>query len=89
MAALMLSIFLLPTLYVWAAGANDVLPAVDPGLKRHNRQTAGRLSLGAAISRAWPAMTSPSSPIRSGFVQPHSWMDAGSCETRGHQKHKT
>jgi heavy metal efflux system protein len=29
-AALIMSIFLLPTLYVWAAGENDVLPAVDP-----------------------------------------------------------
>jgi cobalt-zinc-cadmium resistance protein CzcA len=29
-AALVMSIFLLPTLYVWAAGENDILPAVDP-----------------------------------------------------------
>jgi cobalt-zinc-cadmium resistance protein CzcA len=29
-AALIMSIFLLPTLYVWAAGQNDVLPSVDP-----------------------------------------------------------
>src|SRR4030088_3116582 len=29
-AALIMSIFLLPTLYVWAAGKNDALPAVDP-----------------------------------------------------------
>jgi heavy metal efflux system protein len=29
-AALIMSIFLLPTLYVWAAGENDVLPKVDP-----------------------------------------------------------
>ena len=29
-AALIMSIFLLPTLYVWAAGEKDVLPAVDP-----------------------------------------------------------
>jgi heavy metal efflux system protein len=28
-AALIMSIFLLPTLYVWAAGQDDVLPAVD------------------------------------------------------------
>jgi cobalt-zinc-cadmium resistance protein CzcA len=30
MAALLMSIFLLPTLYVWMAGDNDVLPAPDP-----------------------------------------------------------
>jgi cobalt-zinc-cadmium resistance protein CzcA len=30
MAALALSIFLLPTLYVWIAGENDVLPALEP-----------------------------------------------------------
>jgi cobalt-zinc-cadmium resistance protein CzcA len=30
LAALMLSIFLLPTLYVWATGPHDVLPASDP-----------------------------------------------------------
>jgi cobalt-zinc-cadmium resistance protein CzcA len=29
-AALIMSIFLLPTLYVWAAGERDVLPKVDP-----------------------------------------------------------
>jgi cobalt-zinc-cadmium resistance protein CzcA len=29
-AALVMSIFLLPTLYVWAAGDKDVLPSVDP-----------------------------------------------------------
>jgi heavy metal efflux system protein len=29
-AALIMSIFLLPTLYVWAAGQKDVLPAIDP-----------------------------------------------------------
>jgi cobalt-zinc-cadmium resistance protein CzcA len=29
-AALVMSIFLLPTLYVWAAGENDILPTVDP-----------------------------------------------------------
>jgi heavy metal efflux system protein len=29
-AALIMSIFLLPTLYVWAAGEDDVLPKVDP-----------------------------------------------------------
>jgi cobalt-zinc-cadmium resistance protein CzcA len=29
-AALIMSIFLLPTLYVWAAGEHDVLPKVDP-----------------------------------------------------------
>jgi cobalt-zinc-cadmium resistance protein CzcA len=29
-AALIMSIFLLPTLYVWAAGEHDVLPTVDP-----------------------------------------------------------
>jgi cobalt-zinc-cadmium resistance protein CzcA len=29
-AALIMSIFLLPTMYVWIAGQNDVLPAVDP-----------------------------------------------------------
>jgi heavy metal efflux system protein len=29
-AALIMSIFLLPSLYVWAAGENDVLPKVDP-----------------------------------------------------------
>jgi cobalt-zinc-cadmium resistance protein CzcA len=31
MAALVMSIFLLPTLYVWIAGERDVLPAVEPG----------------------------------------------------------
>jgi heavy metal efflux system protein len=31
MAALALSIFLLPTLYVWIAGERDVLPAAEPG----------------------------------------------------------
>jgi cobalt-zinc-cadmium resistance protein CzcA len=29
MAALILGIYLLPTLYVWAAGEHDVLPAAD------------------------------------------------------------
>jgi cobalt-zinc-cadmium resistance protein CzcA len=29
LAALILSVFLLPTLYVWAAGDNDVLPAPE------------------------------------------------------------
>jgi heavy metal efflux system protein len=31
MAALVLSIFLLPTLYVWIAGERDLLPAAEPG----------------------------------------------------------
>jgi heavy metal efflux system protein len=31
MAALVMSIFLLPTLYVWVAGEWDVLPAAEPG----------------------------------------------------------
>jgi cobalt-zinc-cadmium resistance protein CzcA len=31
MAALVMSIFLLPTLYVWVAGDRDVLPAKEPG----------------------------------------------------------
>jgi cobalt-zinc-cadmium resistance protein CzcA len=31
MAALVLSIFLLPTLYVWVAGERDVLPPAEPG----------------------------------------------------------
>jgi heavy metal efflux system protein len=31
LAALMLSIFLLPTLYVWVAGENDVLPSHEHG----------------------------------------------------------
>ncbi len=31
MAALLMSIFLLPTLYVWIAGEHDILPAVEPG----------------------------------------------------------
>jgi cobalt-zinc-cadmium resistance protein CzcA len=30
-AALMMSVFLLPTLYVWVAGESDVLPAPEPG----------------------------------------------------------
>jgi cobalt-zinc-cadmium resistance protein CzcA len=30
-AALLISIFLLPTLYVWMAGRDDVLPEVEPG----------------------------------------------------------
>jgi cobalt-zinc-cadmium resistance protein CzcA len=30
MAALIMSIFLLPTLYVWIAGDHDVLPAGEP-----------------------------------------------------------
>jgi len=29
MAALLLSIFLLPTLYVWIAGEHDILPAPE------------------------------------------------------------
>jgi len=28
--ALMMSVFLLPTLYVWIAGKKDVLPALEP-----------------------------------------------------------
>jgi heavy metal efflux system protein len=32
-AALILSIFLLPTLYVWMAGDHDVLPEVEPGFE--------------------------------------------------------
>jgi heavy metal efflux system protein len=31
MAALIMSVFLLPTLYVWVAGERDVLPAAEPG----------------------------------------------------------
>ena len=31
MAALIMSIFLLPTLYVWIAGERDVLPPGEPG----------------------------------------------------------
>ena len=31
MAALVMSIFLLPTLYVWIAGETDVLPPAEPG----------------------------------------------------------
>jgi cobalt-zinc-cadmium resistance protein CzcA len=31
MAALVMSVFLLPTLYVWIAGERDVLPAAEPG----------------------------------------------------------
>jgi cobalt-zinc-cadmium resistance protein CzcA len=31
MAALVISVFLLPTLYVWIAGERDVLPAAEPG----------------------------------------------------------
>jgi len=31
MAALVMSIFLLPTLYVWIAGERDVLPPAEPG----------------------------------------------------------
>jgi cobalt-zinc-cadmium resistance protein CzcA len=31
MAALVMSIFLLPTLYVWIAGERDVLPPGEPG----------------------------------------------------------
>ncbi|HEV3511772.1 MAG TPA: CusA/CzcA family heavy metal efflux RND transporter [Candidatus Sulfotelmatobacter sp.] len=31
MAALIMSIFLLPTLYVWIAGDHDILPAAEPG----------------------------------------------------------
>jgi heavy metal efflux system protein len=30
-ADLVMSIFLLPTLYVWIAGERDVLPAFEPG----------------------------------------------------------
>jgi cobalt-zinc-cadmium resistance protein CzcA len=30
LAALFLSIFLLPTLYVWVAGDHDILPEADP-----------------------------------------------------------
>jgi cobalt-zinc-cadmium resistance protein CzcA len=30
MVAMLLNIFLLPTLYVWAGGDHDVLPAVEP-----------------------------------------------------------
>jgi cobalt-zinc-cadmium resistance protein CzcA len=30
MAVLVLSIFVIPTLYVWMAGPQDVLPAVEP-----------------------------------------------------------
>ncbi len=30
-AALLMNIFLLPTLYVWMAGANDILPELEPG----------------------------------------------------------
>jgi heavy metal efflux system protein len=33
MAALLMSIFLLPTLYVWMAGDNDVLPKPEPGME--------------------------------------------------------
>jgi cobalt-zinc-cadmium resistance protein CzcA len=32
-AALVMSIFLLPTLYVWIARERDVLPAADPGFE--------------------------------------------------------
>lgn len=33
LAALIMSVFLLPTLYVWIAGDHDVLPAVEPGFQ--------------------------------------------------------
>jgi len=29
--ALLISIYLLPTLYAWCAGSSDALPAADPG----------------------------------------------------------
>ena len=32
MVAMMINIFLLPTLYVWVAGDGDVLPVRDPSL---------------------------------------------------------
>jgi cobalt-zinc-cadmium resistance protein CzcA len=31
LAALLMSIFLLPTLYVWMAGPDDILPVLHPG----------------------------------------------------------
>jgi len=34
MVAMLLNIFLLPTLYVWAAGDRDVLPTPEPGLEQ-------------------------------------------------------
>ncbi len=33
MAALLMSIFLLPTLYVWMAGDNDILPQPEAGME--------------------------------------------------------
>jgi heavy metal efflux system protein len=36
MAVLMLSVFLLPTLYVWIARDADILPAATPGLCNGN-----------------------------------------------------
>ena len=36
MVAMMINIFLLPTLYVWAAGEGDVLPVHDPSLADHS-----------------------------------------------------
>ena len=33
MTTLVLSIFLLPTLYVWVARTGDVLPAIEPGFE--------------------------------------------------------
>jgi len=33
LAALLMSIFLLPTLYVWVAGERDVLPPADEGFE--------------------------------------------------------
>ncbi len=40
LAALMLSIFLLPTLYVWAAGPQDILPSRIPGSKKRRTKRA-------------------------------------------------
>ncbi len=34
-AALLLGVFLLPTLYVWVAGPKDILPAPDPEFEEH------------------------------------------------------
>ncbi len=49
MVAMMMSIFLLPTLYVWVAGDRDVLPAPEAGIRRstvrYRAETAFRFIL--------------------------------------------
>ena len=71
-AALVISIFLLPTLYVWMGGERDVLPAAEEGSRWERTWIEGRWCKGTRRegSRSYPQMqvqTLPGPPTTSGL----------------------